>query len=158
VLLFSSSSLCAEIHKWVDENGKVQFSDRKQQGKQQEGVVVGTVASSWSRFDIDVTAIDVELTGAEHQLIVDGVNHVYEFFDRVLFFDMYKTVPVNILILKDRAAYRQTTPRQRDAFLGDRARGYPTIGIRGFLKKLRKSLRPMRMKRSGEMPCTYKLI
>jgi hypothetical protein len=47
----------------------------------------------------------VKLTQQEHQNIVDGVNFVYEFFDKVLYFDIYKTVPVNILVLENREAY-----------------------------------------------------
>ena len=104
----------AEIYKWVDENGKVQFSDRKDRSKQQQLIVLDEVKSDWSRFDIDVKAVDVDLTEAEHRDIVDGVNHVYEFFDRVLHFDIYRTVPVNILILKDQEAYREyLTQRNR---------------------------------------------
>ena len=97
----------AEIYKWVDENGKVHFSDRKDHSVEQEVVNVKPGASKWSRFDIDIKAVDVELSDEENQQIVDGVNNVYEFFDRVMSFDMYRTVPVNILIFKDRADYQQ---------------------------------------------------
>ncbi|MDI9244665.1 DUF4124 domain-containing protein [Marinobacter sp. CHS3-4] len=103
--LLANASL-AEIYKWVDEDGKVHFSDRKDNRIEQELVDVKTTSSDWSRFDIKVEAVDVELTEQEHQYIKDGVNHVYEFFDSVMFFDMYKTVPVNIMILKDRSAYQ----------------------------------------------------
>jgi len=97
----------AKIYKWVDENGKVHFSDRKDHTVEQELVNVKPGSSTWLRFDIRIRTVDVELSGQEHQRIVDGVNNVYEFFDRVLSFDMYQTVPVNILIFRDSAAYRQ---------------------------------------------------
>ena len=96
----------ATIYKWVDEDGKVHFSDRKDHGVEQELVNVKPGVSKWSRFDIEVKTVDVELSDEENQQIVDGVNNVYEFFDRVMSFDMYRTVPVNILIFRDEAEYQ----------------------------------------------------
>ncbi|MGH1374632.1 MAG: DUF4124 domain-containing protein [Cellvibrionaceae bacterium] len=96
----------AEIYRWVDQNGKVQFSDRKVSGVKQKVVTLEKVESDWSRYNISIDAIDVNITPKEIESIVDGVNNVYEFYDRVLYFDMYKTIPVSILILKDRDAYR----------------------------------------------------
>ncbi|MBB5321907.1 DUF4124 domain-containing protein [Marinobacter oulmenensis] len=96
----------AEIYKWVDENGEVHFSDRKDHRLEQEVVNVRPSPSEWSRFDIKVETVDVELSDAEHQQIVDGVNSVYEFYDRVMSFDMYQTVPVNILIFKGAREYQ----------------------------------------------------
>lgn len=112
VLVFSlfmlvATSGYAEIYRWVDEDGKVHFSDRKDHRVEQEVVNVKPRSSDWSRFDIKVEAVDVELSAEENQQIVDGVNNVYEFFDVVMSFDMYRTVPVNILILKDWAEYRK---------------------------------------------------
>lgn len=113
----------AQIYKWVDEDGKVHFSDRKDHRVAQEEVSVKTRASKWSRFDIDIRAVDVELTDEENRQIVDGVNNVYEFFDRVMSFDMYRTVPVNILIFKDKAAYQQYLIRT------DRGRSIASYGL-----------------------------
>lgn len=96
----------AKIYKWVDEDGKVHFSDRKDHRVEQELFNVAPGLSNWSRFDIQVKTVDVALSERESQQIVDGVNNVYEFFDRVLSFDIYKTVPVNILMFKDRADYQ----------------------------------------------------
>jgi hypothetical protein len=101
-----ANSSYAEIYKWVDDDGKVHFSDRKNHAVEQEVVDVKPGSSSWSRFDIKIQTVDVELSDKESQQIVDGVNDVYEFFDRVMFFDMYRTVPVNILILKNRTDYQ----------------------------------------------------
>ena len=106
LFMIAASTGHAEIYKWVDEDGKVHFSDRKDNRVKQEVVSVKPSASKWSRFDIDIRTVGVELSEEEHQQIVDGVNNVYEFFDRVMSFDMYKTVPVNILIFKDKAGYR----------------------------------------------------
>ncbi len=107
LFLIIANSSYAEIYKWVDEDGKIHFSDRKDRGVEQEVVNVKPGASKWSRFDIKVKAVDVELSDEENQQIVDGVNNVYEFFDRVMSFDMYRTVPVNILIFKDSAEYQK---------------------------------------------------
>jgi hypothetical protein len=102
----------AKIYKWVDENGKIHFSDREDHRVEQEVVNVKPGASKWSRFDIKIKAVDVELSEEENQQIVDGVNNVYEFFDRVMSFDMYRTVPVNILMFKDKAEYRNYLVRR----------------------------------------------
>jgi hypothetical protein len=100
------STLCfAEVYKWVDEHGKTHFSDKKIDGADQKVVAFDMVESEWTRFDIDVATRDVSLTSTEKKNIIDGINNVYEFFDRVLFFDIYKTVPVNILILKNKREY-----------------------------------------------------
>ena len=112
VFVFSLVTLLANvshaaIYKWVDEDGKVHFSDRKNHRVEQEVVNVKPSASKWSGFNIQIEAVEVELSDAEREQIEDGVNNVYEFFDRVMFFDMYKTVPVNILILKDRTEYQK---------------------------------------------------
>ena len=107
-----ASTVSAKIYKWVDEDGKVHFSDRLDHSVQQEVVNVKPRASKWSRFEIDVKAVDIELSEEEHRQIVDGVNNVYEFFDRVMSFDMYETVPVNILIFKNSAEYRDYLVRK----------------------------------------------
>lgn len=99
------SSLHAEIYKWVDENGKVHFGDRKMNGAELKVLNLNQVKSERSQFNIDIKTIDVELTQEEHKHIVDSVNYVYEFFNRALYLDIYKTVPVNIVILKDKNAY-----------------------------------------------------
>jgi len=113
-LLFTivASTGYAKIYKWVDEDGKVHFSDRQDHRVEQEVVNVKPGASEWSRFEIDIKTVDVDLSEEEHQQIVEGVNNVYEFFDRVMSFDMHRTVPVNILILKDSATYRNYLVRR----------------------------------------------
>lgn len=95
----------AEIYKWIDENGKVHFSDRKLDGVGQETLELDTPTTDWNGFEIAVRTANVELTAKETKNIVDGVNYVYEFYDRVLYFDYHKTVPVSILVLEDRRAY-----------------------------------------------------
>ncbi|WP_236076616.1 DUF4124 domain-containing protein [Marinobacter nauticus] len=106
LLLLVATAAHAKIYKWVDEHGKVHFSDRQDHSVKQEVVEVKPRASEWSRFEIRIETVDLELTAEENQQIVDGVNHVYEFYDHVLSFDMYRTVPVNILIFKDMVSYR----------------------------------------------------
>ncbi len=105
ICLFASGMCFSQIYKWVDEEGKVHFGDKKVQGVDQDVVALDDTKSDWTRFDINIKAIGVELSEQENKNISDDVNNVYEFFDRILFFDIYKTVPVNILILKDRNEY-----------------------------------------------------
>jgi len=112
LFMIVATSGYAEIYKWVDEDGNIHFGDRKDHRVEQEVVNVMPGASKWSRFDIEIKAVDVELSEEENQQIVDGVNNVYEFFDRVMSFDMYRTVPVNILMFKDRTEYRNYLVRK----------------------------------------------
>lgn len=107
-LLLLPVMLHAEIYRYTDENGVVHFGDRKIHGRQQEAVQVRGSASDWQRYQIDiVTEGGVVLTDAERERIEADVNHVYRFFDDVLYFDLFRTVPVNILILPDAASYRR---------------------------------------------------
>lgn len=50
-LLAAASPSVAEIYKWVDDSGKVHFSDRKNHNVKQEVVKVKPSASDWSGFD-----------------------------------------------------------------------------------------------------------
>ncbi len=122
LLLASFSSSASEIYKWVGENGKVHFGDRKLNSVNQQTVELDIALSEWQRFDIQVESRGAVLTEKEHNDIVDGVNNVYEFYDRVMYFDIYKTVPVKILVLKDKAMYNsflsKRTGKQRHASLG----------------------------------------
>ncbi|ENO15136.1 DUF4124 domain-containing protein [Marinobacter nanhaiticus D15-8W] len=117
----------AEIYRYTDENGVVHFGDRKVQGRQQEEVKVRGGDSDWQRYQIDiVTDGGVILTDAERERIEADVNHVYRFFDDILYFDLFRTVPVNILILPDHASYQRylsrhingTVPPSYGVFLG----------------------------------------
>ncbi len=106
LLLLNASTLYADIYRWVDENGKVHFSDKKLDSVEQKVVKPEIIESNWSRFKINVESRGVVLSDKETQEIIEGVNNVYEFYDRVLYFDIYKTVPVKILILKNREIYQ----------------------------------------------------
>ncbi|QFT53644.1 DUF4124 domain-containing protein [Microbulbifer sp. THAF38] len=146
LLSLAPISVTAKIYKWTDENGQVHFSDKKIESVEQEVIKPRNHTSSWSRYDISVKTIDTNLSKQELNKIVADVNLVYEFYDRVLFFDFYKTVPVKILILKDEKAYydylRKQTGREPSRSYGkylykgnqivvyiqkDRARTFRTI-------------------------------
>jgi hypothetical protein len=96
----------AEIYQWTDEKGRVHFGDRKLESVQQVPLDVKTAHSQWQPFAIAIETVNVELSEAERARISTDVNNVYRFFDNVLFFDMYKTVPVKIRIYPDVNAYQ----------------------------------------------------
>lgn len=106
LLMSAAVAASAEIYKWVDDKGQVHFSDRKDNRIEQEVVRVKPAGSKWSRYEIEIDAPGVALTDDERRQIVGSVNNVYEFFDRVMAFDMYRTVPVNIRIFSSQAEYR----------------------------------------------------
>lgn len=97
----------ADIYRYTDENGVVHFSDRKEPDRQQERVEVRGSASRFQRFQIDIVTDGVTLTDDERAEISANVNNVYAFFDDILYFDIHRTVPVNIRVLSDKATYNQ---------------------------------------------------
>ncbi|WP_158224573.1 DUF4124 domain-containing protein [Agaribacterium haliotis] len=101
----ATGTTSAGIYKWTDANGKVHFSDKKHGHIQQEQITLDTQQSAWNRYNIEVKTIGATLSANEQRQIAEGVNWVYEFYDRVLFFDFYKTVPVSITVLSDKSAY-----------------------------------------------------
>jgi len=105
-MLISTSSF-SEIYKWTDKDGNLHFSDQKIEALNPEVISVDTPKSNWSRFNIKINAVDVILSKEEVSAIEKGVNYVYEFFDKVLFFDIHTTIPVNVMILKDKSEYKK---------------------------------------------------
>ena len=110
-LLFIGTSEPArgDIYRWVDDKGRVHFGDKdnskRNSKKASEKIELRVAPSNWQRFDIKVTSIDVRLTDLETQQIISDVNNVYEFFDTVMYFDFFRTVPVNITIVKNKKKY-----------------------------------------------------
>ena len=104
--VFLTSTSAAEIYTWTDEYGKVHFSDRKNEGLDQTIIEVKPPKSQWKRFNIVVTDVDNILTEEEEKLIQNDVNNVYRFFDEKLYFDIHKTVPINIRLYKDTEDYK----------------------------------------------------
>lgn len=141
LFLSASSGLHAEIYKWVDENGQVHFGDRKKSEVEQKIITLDEVKPEWSKFEINITTTDVNLTPKERKHIVDGVNNVYEFFDRVLYFDIYKTVPANILILKNKEEY--------NSYLEQNGRGKLTSSYGIYFSKENQIIVYIRKNRSG---------
>jgi len=112
----------AEIYRWTDENGKTHFSDKKVGGVEQSKVTVETTKGDWKKFKIDIRAVGFELTAGEKADIENGVIQVYQFFDKKLYFDIYKTVPVDVTIFAEKEAYiRHVEPKYPD--------GHNTRGI-----------------------------
>lgn len=105
-LLGGGSFAAAEIYQWTDEKGGVHFGDRKLESVKQVELDVKTAPSQWQQFAIAIETVNVVLSDAERARIKADVNNVYRFFDSVLFFDMYKTVPVKIRIYPDVNAYQ----------------------------------------------------
>ncbi len=104
-LLLIAALASAEIYQWTDARGQVHFGDRKLENVKQTKLDVSTAHAEWQRYAITIEAIDVELSAIERARIDEDVNNVYRFFDDVLFFDMYKTVPVKIRIYPNAKAY-----------------------------------------------------
>lgn len=107
-LLFSvCPTLSAEIYKWVDENGRVHFGDQKLQHVEQVEVHLKQHVSTWKRFTIQIDHSGVALLADEIERISQDVNNVYRLYDQVFYFDMTKTVPVNIKLFANKDAYLQ---------------------------------------------------
>ncbi len=105
----------SDIYRWVDDKGRVHFDDsarpvlqgNTKKSTKKEKVMLNITPSSWRRFDITIRSMDVQLTEQETLRIKRDVNNVYHFYDDVMFFDFYKTVPVSITLLVDQHAYQR---------------------------------------------------
>jgi len=105
----------SDIYRWVDEKGRVHFGDsarpvlqgNAKKSTKKEKVTLNIRPSTWQRFDITIRTRDVQLTDQETLRIKQDVNNVYHFYDDVIFFDFYKTVPVSITVLADKYAYQR---------------------------------------------------
>ena len=108
LLILISTSCYGEIYKWVDEQGRVHYGDKKRADKKpQEKVEIEAHRSYWQPYNIKITWRDLDLTVDEVRSISDDVNLVYQFYDRVVYFDMHKTVPVNITLLPNQEQYNR---------------------------------------------------
>lgn len=105
--VFVTGPAQAEIYRWVDDSGKVHFGDKKSKKYDQTTVKPNIHKSTWKRFEISVNLVDVELSQDEVERIQRDVNNVYQFYDQIMFFDFYKTVPVKIHIESNRDNYYQ---------------------------------------------------
>lgn len=104
-MLFPISNVQAEIYKWVDDQGRVHYGDRAQSESKAEQVELANETTYWKPYEIEIKWDSVELSREEIERIADDVNNVYRFYDHVIYFDMYKTVPVKIRIFPDSGPY-----------------------------------------------------
>lgn len=109
LFLCLSSSAMAEIYSWKDANGKMHFGDRKLEGVNQKAVLVRSHKSSWKTFEIEINDVNGVLTTKEREQIKKDVNNVYQFYDKSLYFDIYKTVPVKIRLFEMKSDYEKYT-------------------------------------------------
>ncbi|WP_157496761.1 DUF4124 domain-containing protein [Hahella ganghwensis] len=98
-------SASAEIYRWVDESGRVHFSDTSQNKPGQIEVKLKTEKLYWKKLEIDVDGKGGKLTESDTSRIQQDVNNVYRFYDQKLYFDIYKTVPVKVVVYSDFNSY-----------------------------------------------------
>lgn len=95
----------SDIYKWVDEHGKVHFSDKANESNQNEKVTLKVQKSQWKKYDIRIKDVNNILNEKERNRVKRDVNAVYQFFDNKLYFDFYKTVPVSIRLFENISDY-----------------------------------------------------
>ncbi|WP_079254109.1 DUF4124 domain-containing protein [Endozoicomonas arenosclerae] len=126
LLLISLSSI-AKIYSWVDEKGVRHYSSHAKSADAKE-VNVDVPDSNWQKMDIKIIDIGFDLTDQEHQRIQRDVNTVYQFFDKKLFFDIYKTVPVSIRIFGSKEDYVNYNLRHQDLSAQSKSTTVHTLG------------------------------
>lgn len=104
-----------EIYSWKDAKGITHFGDKVVRGVEQNKVELKVQESKWEKYVIDIIDVDNILTGKERHRIEREVNAVYQFFDRKLYFDIYKTIPIKIRLYEKQESY--------DRYLSDKASG-----------------------------------
>jgi len=95
----------SEIYMWKDENGKTHFGDKKIEDANQQTVDIKFQESEWKKYVIEINDVDNVLTDQEKDRIQNDVDTVYQFFDKKLYFDIYKTVPVKIRLYGKEEGY-----------------------------------------------------
>lgn len=105
-ITLSAQNTFAEIYTWRDEKGVLHFGDKLIDGIEQEKVKTAEHKSYWQKYVINIYDVDNVLTEDETKRISKDVNVIYQFYDKKLFFDIYKTVPVSIHIFSEQSGYR----------------------------------------------------
>lgn len=136
--LFSPLSY-GEIYRWVDESGRVSFGDKRVYGVTQEALSVKPPPSDWLQYDISIDAHESDITASEIERIKIDVNNVYRFYDHVMSFNLYKTVPVKIQLFSSEEPYyrhlRERLGREVEPSRGIFLRNYNEIVV--YLRKNR---------------------
>ncbi len=122
-LLLLSFSVHSEIYSWTDKNGKTHFSDKNIKGVDQKKVELKVRESSWKKYVIDINDVDKILTATEKKRIERDVNSVYQFYDKILYFDIYKTVPVKIRLYEKEQDYQKYVTNKDNNIRNKRSRG-----------------------------------
>ncbi|MEJ2619118.1 MAG: DUF4124 domain-containing protein [Candidatus Thiodiazotropha sp.] len=104
-ITFSTYSV-SEIYKWRDESGRVHFGDKPAAGVEKTKIELAVRKSQWVGFKIKIDDQGVNLTDDERARIETDVNAVYRFFDKKLYFDIYKTIPINVKIFGHQKEYK----------------------------------------------------
>jgi hypothetical protein len=124
LFLFSAHS-AAEIFKWRDKNGRVHFGDRKVDGVEQVRVELRENKTEWVGFKIEVDDRGANLSDKEKARVEDEVNSVYRFFDKKLYFDIYKTIPVNVRIFGSHKKYKEYIVKESPDLINTRGVYFP---------------------------------
>lgn len=152
-LLLQVGLCSAEIHRWVDDQGKVHFGDRPPAAQKTEKLTIDT-GSGWKAFDIKVYFNNRLLSEAAPQVdvvrIQRDVNLVYRFFDEILYFDFYKQLPVTIRVFPDRKSYNAYITRVTGRSIGR------TKGV--YLGKTHEIVVYLHSKSMGGIESTHKTI
>ncbi|KEQ16202.1 hypothetical protein GZ78_23505 [Endozoicomonas numazuensis] len=125
IISFSSH---AKIYSWVDEKGVKHFSSYAKSTDAEE-VQLEAPVSQWKKTEIKIIDEGFDLTESERERIRRDVVAVYEFFDKKLYFDIYKTVPVSIKAFGDKQAYVEYIRNHKGISRQSKDNSHNTLGI-----------------------------
>ncbi|MGI9278261.1 MAG: DUF4124 domain-containing protein [Endozoicomonas sp.] len=122
-----SCSSSARIYSWVDEKGVTHFSSHAKNTEARE-ITVDVPESQWQKIDIEIIDVGFGLTAEEKESIQHDVNTVYQFFDKKLYFDIFKTVPVSIRLFGTKEDYVNYNLRHEDLSAQSKRTSHHTLG------------------------------
>lgn len=95
-LLFSAFNAHAEVYKWVDDNGKVHFSDKSPGNTETD--VIDYQHKERKKVDIKIDSIGFELGSSKKKQIIKAVDDVYSAYNKLFYIRINKVVKLNIKV------------------------------------------------------------
>lgn len=128
-LLFVSTNSYAEVYKWVDDKGKVHFSDKSPENTKAD--VIEYEHKERKKVDVKIKSIGFKLSTPQKEQIIKAVEDVYTAYNRLFYIRINEIVQINIKLFK--------TQEKFDKYYARLSRK-PLKGARGVYFSRRKEL------------------
>lgn len=101
VLAFSNAH--AELYKWVDDNGKVHFSDKSPENTKTD--VIDYQHRERKKINVKIKSVDFSLEKSKRKQITQAVDDVYTAYNKLFYIRINKLVTIRIKIFESQANF-----------------------------------------------------